>query len=97
MTNDKNLLEFDKEMKNGGHIDFYIDNIVDTKIELLQQMQLPVFIPSRPDIFERHYDISMIYYLFLVIYFSRLINCIYTSLYHVHVNVNNYFFLCDQL
>lgn len=49
VANDQDLLELSK---NGGHIDLYIDNTVDTRFEPLQQMQPFVVIRPRPNVFE---------------------------------------------
>lgn len=42
----------DEEVKKGGYLDIYIDNVIDTKIQPLQQMQPHVIIRPRPDVFE---------------------------------------------
>lgn len=52
VAHDGDLSKLVKEVKNGGHLDFYIDNVVDTKIEPLKQMQPHVVIRPRPNLFE---------------------------------------------
>lgn len=41
-----------RESKNADHMEFYIDNVVDTKFEPLPQMQPHVVVRPRPDVFE---------------------------------------------
>lgn len=41
-----------KDTKNADNMDFYIDNVIDTKCEPLQQMQPHVVIRPRPNVFE---------------------------------------------
>ncbi|KAL1823166.1 hypothetical protein ACET3Z_004987 [Daucus carota] len=50
-SNDADLSEFDKLAKNGDYLDFYIDNMVDNKVQPLKQMQPHVVMRPRPNIF----------------------------------------------
>lgn len=52
VANDMDLPKLDEDMKNGGYMEFYIDNVVDSKIEPLQQMQPHVIMRPRPNVFE---------------------------------------------
>ena len=50
-ANDADLSEFEKGAKNGDYLEFYVDNVVDNKIEPLKQMQPHVVMRPRPNLF----------------------------------------------
>lgn len=52
VANDEDLFDLVKETQNDDHVDFYIDNVVNTKIEPVPQMQPHVVIRPRPNVFE---------------------------------------------
>lgn len=50
VTNDADLSELVKGVNSGGNLDFYIDNVVDTAIEPLKQMQPHVIMRPRQNL-----------------------------------------------